>query len=243
MGQCCRRNAPGHYPVDKSRFLPLKWLTSSSSFLCWILQCILSELDATRIGFPNRLVYPPDNDYVPRRVKKNVSIFDFACSSLGRSGTLGALTAGVTRVLPNLHGGKPLNTSPESGILFYDGDCSLCNRSIQFILRHERGPSLQFSSLSSPQAQERLRQFEPLPDELILLQGGSCFTGAAAVWRVCRHLRFPWSLLSGLRFIPPALTNRLYTFVAQRRPRLNGKATHCPLPKDSHRDRFLDRGA
>jgi predicted DCC family thiol-disulfide oxidoreductase YuxK len=34
-------------------------------------------------------------------------------------------------------------------IILYDGECGLCNRSVQFILKHERNQNLQFTSLQS----------------------------------------------------------------------------------------------
>ena len=34
-------------------------------------------------------------------------------------------------------------------IVFYDGDCGLCNRVVQFILRNERNQKLVFCALQS----------------------------------------------------------------------------------------------
>ena len=38
-------------------------------------------------------------------------------------------------------------------ILFFDGDCVLCNRTVQWLIRHERHDTLQFAALNSETAQ------------------------------------------------------------------------------------------
>ena len=35
-------------------------------------------------------------------------------------------------------------------ILLFDGECGFCNKSIQFILKHESKPKLKFAALQSP---------------------------------------------------------------------------------------------
>ena len=37
----------------------------------------------------------------------------------------------------------------EKPIVFYDGDCGLCNRSVAFVLKHEKSPVIHFAAIQS----------------------------------------------------------------------------------------------
>lgn len=141
-------------------------------------------------------------------------------------------------------------------ILFFDGPCHLCQRSVQFILEHERTDKLRFCSLQSAAAKELLkncsafRQTTSLPAEkasafksLILLEEDKCHQRSDAALRLAGYLRFPWCLLQIFWLLPRPLRDGLYDFIAKRRYRWFGKdeaeSLQCPAPLTHWKKRFL----
>jgi predicted DCC family thiol-disulfide oxidoreductase YuxK len=134
-------------------------------------------------------------------------------------------------------------------ILLYDGICGLCNRFVQFILRHDRNAVFRFASLQSTLAARTLARHDAnlsdldtvyvvlnheLPDELLLSRSD-------AVLFVLKRLGGPWRpAASLLQLVPKFLRNTAYNTIARHRYRLFGRFETCMLPSDEDRSRFLD---
>lgn len=133
-------------------------------------------------------------------------------------------------------------------ILFYDGTCGLCARSVQWVLSHEhRDRTLRFASLQGPRAGS-ITAIRPLTDALDSVvwyeagdgvHPGRVLTRSAAVLEVWRYVGGTWRVLAAIgRLIPRALRDRAYNLVARHRHSLAGPA--CVLPTAEQRERFLD---
>jgi predicted DCC family thiol-disulfide oxidoreductase YuxK len=134
-------------------------------------------------------------------------------------------------------------------IILYDGVCGLCNRLVQFLLKHDRRKQLRFASLQSDFAARVLQRhgFDPKdldtlhvienyeqPDERVLQRSD-------AILRASRELGGFWSVSSSAaRVIPRPLRDVVYQFVARNRYRVFGKYDTCMLPEPNQRSRFLD---
>ena len=134
-------------------------------------------------------------------------------------------------------------------IVLYDGVCGLCNRLVQFLLKHDHDGRLYFASLQSDFAVRLLQRhgFDPKdldtlhvvenfeqPDERVLQRSD-------AILRAGRELGGLWAALSSLgRIVPRPVRDLVYRFVAQNRYRVFGKYDTCMLPDPSQRSRFLD---
>jgi predicted DCC family thiol-disulfide oxidoreductase YuxK len=123
--------------------------------------------------------------------------------------------------------------STEAPIVCYDGDCGLCQRSVQFILQHEKAPLLRFGALQSEATQQRLteaglsqQEWEAL-DTLYLIEDGSAYSRSQAACRIAKYLKAPWSLLAAGKWIPQALADCCYDAVARRRHRLFPQPEGC----------------
>jgi predicted DCC family thiol-disulfide oxidoreductase YuxK len=126
-------------------------------------------------------------------------------------------------------------------VLLYDGPCSLCQRSVRFILRREREPRLHFASLDSEPGRE-LRQQYAIPaevDAVVLIDQDGATWGSDAAFRVCGMLKMPWRLFYPLRHLPSPPFQFLYRFVANRRGKWFGRTDDCPLPDPDQAERFL----
>jgi len=126
--------------------------------------------------------------------------------------------------------------------VFYDGACGFCQASVQLVLRYNRRQNLYFASLQSGLAQQLVPGAllpEPLPDSILFYEGGRLYTESEAVLRIARHMVFPFSLLFNFRFVPAAVRNMVYRFVARHRYKIAGRYESCMLPNPQERGRFL----
>ncbi len=125
-------------------------------------------------------------------------------------------------------------------VVFYDGDCGFCNRSVQFILRYERADVLRFAALQSAFAQSFFRERKlPEPDmsTFYFFDGKRLHSKSRAAFHVLKYLHWYWRLLGVFRLLPPALSDKFYDFIAARRKRIAGE--FCTLPSPAQRKRFL----
>lgn len=128
-------------------------------------------------------------------------------------------------------------------ILLFDGVCSLCEMSIQFIIKRDPKRIFRFVSLQSRAGQELLTRFK-LPLEnfntMVLVEGKSYYTRSCAGFRIANRLTFPWSLLSVFLILPRFIRDAVYDFIANNRYRWFGKKETCMIPSPDLRKRFLE---
>lgn len=127
-------------------------------------------------------------------------------------------------------------------IVLFDGVCNLCDRSVQFIIRHDPTGRFRFASLQSDAGQTLLREYgiaDSPPESIVLVEGDRLFTHSTAALRIARHLRFPWSLAAVFLLVPPPIRNSVYRMIARNRYRWFGKKEACLLPSPDIRARFL----
>jgi len=124
-------------------------------------------------------------------------------------------------------------------IVFYDGDCGFCNRTIQLILNREKKAVILFSALQSPFAQAFFDEKNHKLDltTVYFFSKGQLFAESAAVFEIARYLKFPHRMVRLFRYLPRGFTNAVYRFVAKRRYLLN--KGYCLIPNESSKKRFL----
>jgi predicted DCC family thiol-disulfide oxidoreductase YuxK len=134
-------------------------------------------------------------------------------------------------------------------IILYDGVCGLCNRLVQFVLRHDSRDRFLFAALQSDFANRVLRQHGATPEDLdtvyvVLdhaLPGERLASRSDAAVVVLNELGRGWGVLgSALRVFPGWLRNWAYNLVARNRYRIFGKHDSCPIPSENDRHKFLD---
>lgn len=135
----------------------------------------------------------------------------------------------------------PLGAQP---IVLFDGTCGLCDRSVRWILRHDRAGVFRFAALQSEAARRELAAAgvdrSGLPDSMILIDDRTVLTRSDAAIAIAAHLGPPWSLARAVRLIPRGLRDGLYSAVARRRVRWFGSKDLCQIGPPDWRGRFLD---
>ncbi len=123
-------------------------------------------------------------------------------------------------------------------ILFFDGNCALCNRWVKFVLQHEKSATLYFAPLQGETAKRLLRAHQPLPDSIIVYDDGNVFSETAAVLNICAHLKWYWQWPLIFRLVPSKWLNPIYRWVARNRIRWFGTVEYCAVLV-TDRERFL----
>lgn len=135
-------------------------------------------------------------------------------------------------------------------VLFYDGECGLCNWVVRLLLREDAVGRMKFAPLQSAPAQVYLKA-QGLPtadfDSLVFVPDWSDQTigtfrlRTAGVLGAADEIGGIWRVLSWTRFIPAVLRDGAYKLVARSRYALFGQYRPTPLPEPEWEKRFLVR--
>lgn len=136
---------------------------------------------------------------------------------------------------------QPADGAPSRAVIFFDGVCGLCNRSVDFVMRQDRRGVFHVTPLQGETAGQLL---EPADRErlgsLVVWIDGQAYRRSAGVVRILWRLGPVWKLLGGLLWlIPLPLRDLGYRVIASNRYRLFGKKETCRLPTEPERARFL----
>ena len=128
-------------------------------------------------------------------------------------------------------------------IVFFDGVCNLCNRSVNFLIKQDKKNVLKFASLQSAYAQnvvpKALLNHEKL-DSIIVYTDGKFYDRSTAVLKLCKILGGLCSVFLIGYLLPRYIRDGLYSFIANNRYRWFGKTDQCRVPTAELKERFLD---
>ena len=128
-------------------------------------------------------------------------------------------------------------------ILFFDGECGLCNRAIlQFLKWESKGCQVHFAPLQGTTARDRLspEQAEKPYPSLLVWDGEKAHDKISGLAILSNELRGPWRLFArfALAIIPPHWGNAAYDAVARNRHRASPFSCALHLD-DAVKRRFL----
>ncbi|KIL50153.1 hypothetical protein KP77_15280 [Jeotgalibacillus alimentarius] len=127
-------------------------------------------------------------------------------------------------------------------VVLFDGDCNVCDWSVQFIMKHDRAGYFHFASLQGEIGQKMRKTFDvpPMVDSVLLIEDDKLHMKSDAALRICRSLDGPVKLLSLLLIVPRPVRNLAYDAFARNRFHWFGKKQACKLPTPEERRRLLD---
>lgn len=143
-----------------------------------------------------------------------------------------------------MHVMRPLSELDHLTIIFYDGECGLCNRTVKFIIKNDPDAAFLFLSLQSDLGEEFLARHgieQVLLDTLYLYQKGVVYNRSDAVIQIFKKLRgYDFRFFSFfLSLYPKGLRDWGYDLVAKNRHRFF-KPSSCALMLPEYRSRFLE---
>lgn len=133
-------------------------------------------------------------------------------------------------------------------VLLFDGDCGLCAKAVQWVLRHERADlpagvrrmwlaPLQGSTAATLRA--RLPGIPTSVESVVFVDGQRAHLRTKAFLHLGQHLRRPWRAMYYLRWMPGFLPDLGYRLIARLRFRIWGRADACAMPTAATRARVL----
>jgi predicted DCC family thiol-disulfide oxidoreductase YuxK len=126
-------------------------------------------------------------------------------------------------------------------VVFFDGVCNLCNRTIDFLVRHDRKRRFRFAPLQGETAKAMIPEHVATGDydSFVLVEDGRVSTRSTAALRLLAGLGGLWTLALGLLVVPAPLRDAVYRLIAQNRYRWFGKRSSCRLPTPEERQLFM----
>jgi predicted DCC family thiol-disulfide oxidoreductase YuxK len=127
--------------------------------------------------------------------------------------------------------------------VFFDGVCTLCNRGVNFLIKHDKKGGLKFASLQSEYAQnvipKALLDRDNL-DTIIVYTDGKFYERSKAVLKLCKVLGGGFYVVLMGYLIPRFIRDGLYRFIANNRYRWFGTQSQCRVPTPDLKERFLE---
>lgn len=129
----------------------------------------------------------------------------------------------------------------ERPIVFYDGVCGLCTRSVQLLLKLDRHHRLLFAPLQGTTYKTITKNEHTSFDSIVVYTNNELYSEVKALQHIGKTLGGFWNILRIISFaIPPLIGNALYRFIAKNRYQIFGKNDHCHLPTSAQREQFLE---
>jgi len=130
--------------------------------------------------------------------------------------------------------------------IFYDGDCGLCDRFTQLVLRHDQADRFRFAPLQGGYARRVLAEHgvelvagAPLETVYVLTDEGRLLDRAEAALFVFGQMPSTRGLARAGRLFPRPLRALGYRALAKSRYALFGRSDRCALPSAETADKFI----
>lgn len=127
-------------------------------------------------------------------------------------------------------------------LVLFDGICTLCNRSVDFLIKRDNREEFYFSSLQSDIGQYVLNKSEMDSKELnslLIVRNGRVYKSSRGVLEIVVRMRRLWPLLYIFIIVPFFLRDPIYNYVARNRYKWYGKRDTCRIATQAEKNRFL----
>ncbi len=117
-------------------------------------------------------------------------------------------------------------------IWLYDGQCMLCSRAVQYVLRHGRNREIRFVAIGSDFGRQLAIEHGidvNYPDTFLFISHGRSHAKSEGVFAVASESGGWFRLLLIGRIFPVRLCDAVYDWVARNRYRFFGHARACRL--------------
>lgn len=139
---------------------------------------------------------------------------------------------------------KRISAAP---LILFDGECALCDRSVQTLLDEDKAGIFRYAPLQGPTAGAVLARHGLTGvalQSLVLVEGHGAdaeriHRKSEGVLRALAMLGGFWRVVSWLRLVPRPIRDAGYDFVARHRYRWFGRVETCRRPEPLWQDRFL----
>lgn len=139
------------------------------------------------------------------------------------------------------HTGRDRTEITDQPVVFFDGECVMCNGFVDILLRVDPAGKIKIAPLQGETARQSL---PPLPTDreawsIYYQDGIRLHDQSDAFIQICKRLGGVWSTLSVIGLIPRPIRDSIYRLIARNRYRLLGRRATCRMPSESDQNRFL----
>jgi predicted DCC family thiol-disulfide oxidoreductase YuxK len=127
-------------------------------------------------------------------------------------------------------------------ILLFDGECNLCNSTVQWIIAHNKKQNILFASLQSEVGKALLLQYNIKAnyiDSVVYIENQKAYLKSNAVLSLTKHLDGVYKALYILKIIPGFISDFFYKHFAKRRYKWFGTTDTCWVMTPELKSRFL----
>ena len=134
----------------------------------------------------------------------------------------------------------------EEVIVFFDGVCKFCNRTVNMVMSRDTAHRLRFSPLQGKtfaEVKARHPELEGVDSVIVLVRKNGedkVYVRSRAAFQMYMRLPGIWKVIAWLRIIPAFICDPFYRLIAVLRYKLFGKMDACRIPTPEERAVFLD---
>lgn len=138
---------------------------------------------------------------------------------------------------------RPAHPGPTE-LIFYDGDCGLCHRSVRFVLAEDRpGTTFRFAPLDSDAFRNQVSENDRknVPDSIVVkMNDGRLLMRSSAVFHTLQRLGGLWRVIAVVcGLIPRPIRDWMYNCIAAVRKKIFAPPpAACPILPKELRERF-----
>jgi predicted DCC family thiol-disulfide oxidoreductase YuxK len=134
------------------------------------------------------------------------------------------------------------NLPKDKKIILFDGVCSLCDSSVQLIIKHDEKDVFRFVAMQSELGQQILNHIgvdTKSIDSILLYEPGiAYYYKAEAIMKISKNMNSWYPIVSYFSFLGKS-ANFIYDFVAKNRYKWYGKKESCMIPTPELKSKFL----
>lgn len=127
--------------------------------------------------------------------------------------------------------------------VFFDGVCNICNGTVNWLMERDRKDIFRFASLQSDPAKPLLDQYgidANALESIVVIWQGKAYTKSSAALKLGELLGGIWSVAAMFQWLPQALRDAVYSFIARNRYKWFGQRDTCRIPTPEERSKFLE---
>lgn len=123
-------------------------------------------------------------------------------------------------------------------VLFFDGECVMCNGAAHWVAKQDNSGQIKFASLQGAFAKKHLNGLENQVDSLIFIDDDLVFIKSEAFFELLKYLG-AFRFLRILLVFPKGFRDFVYDWVAKNRIKWFGKKDYCEMPPSKFRGRYI----